>query len=541
MPFQMQLWVVVLNVVLCVSQPPPPMFDPVSGFGDPRVYNLLVCDLNLSNEARLARNQCFQDTKPETIRNAETLCRETLYSDLTDLEFLESICSDNGTLTKMMWRCVFDELGRHYPDVRSNSNKQSLSSLEIDMLYLLRSYLGYGSFFRGFRPRRRYRNTRNRSTVETVKMNPALYHDYQKELSFQKSSLSGTQRTHPLDLSNDGSQQTNFTELLLPVFDNRKLERRSYNYPSRSDYGYTTKVSVNYDEQGDGHRPYELASSRFGDQQQSSDRYRPYGSEGTNFKDQQSSSKYGNYGTEISGHLNQETNISYRPNRSGSNIYDFYGTDSAGHKGQQSLEGYGSGNLTSGQVLSESHGSLVPGNSGHKGQYLYGTFKPYWSSSSNSGDQYSIDNHRFGDSLLGAQNNQDSSAILGAGSFHYGANRRYGSGGKPDFPASTNTYNERSSYSASGSISGSRFGSRSQQNRLANIPRGASKSGSFSNSWYHSFSGRPRFNNVNGYLPQGSRGGNHRADRPGVPRDIESNKFNLPEALYQCLRNILTR
>ncbi|XP_022252122.1 heterogeneous nuclear ribonucleoprotein 1-like isoform X2 [Limulus polyphemus] len=515
-------------------------------------------DLNLSKEARSARDQCFQDTKPETIRNAETLCRETLYSDLTELEFLESICSDNGTLTKMMWRCVYDELGKQYPGVGSKSNKQSLSSLEIDMLYLLRSYLGYGSFFRRFQPRRRYRNTPNRSAMEMVDINQtnfqALYRKYHKEPPSEKSSFSSTHRNYPFNFSNVEPKQTNFTGSLFPISENRKLTRRSYNHPSGLDYGYTTKTSVNYDGQGDGYRRYGSASSSSGDQQQSSDRYRLYGSEDSNSGDRQSSSKHENYGTGISGHSNQQTSNSYLPNRSGNSgsyNYGSYGTDSLGQGGQHSIEGYGSGSLTDGQVSSQSHGSLGSGNSGHRGQDLYDRFKSHGSSSSSFGDRYSIDNHEkygSGDSLLEAQNNQDSSAVSGAGSFHYGANRPYGSGEKSDFQASANTYSEGSSYPASGSISGSHFGTRKQQNRLLNFPRGAFGTGSFSNSWYNSFRGRPgfnRFNNANGYLPQGSGGhgggGNYRVDRPGVSPDVESNKFNLPEALYQCLRNIFQR
>ncbi|XP_076305850.1 uncharacterized protein LOC143222775 [Tachypleus tridentatus] len=74
-----------------------------------RLFNILICNDNVNNGTRVARYKCILDKNPTNVRNAKELCQNQTASDLTDLEFLDAICT-NATVKEQFNTCVNDEL-----------------------------------------------------------------------------------------------------------------------------------------------------------------------------------------------------------------------------------------------------------------------------------------------------------------------------------------------------------------------------------------------------------------------------------------------
>ncbi|XP_076347998.1 uncharacterized protein LOC143245520 [Tachypleus tridentatus] len=487
-----------------------PNFDAVSGFGDPRIFNLVVCDSSLTDEVRVSRNQCFQNTKPEVVRKAELVCREMTYPNATDIEFLESICSDNGTLTKMMWRCIYDEMVQDYPGIKSyskNPTKQSLTPSEVDMLHLLRTYLGYGSFFQGFQPNRlRLRLAR----LLSGKGNPELRDQYQMSY-YQFATDSTFISNRP---SNIQIRQLSFDDNFIPFHKSENTTHspklKSYDVTPDSGYGYTTRVSItfgndyhpygsessNYGGQGPGNnnnRPYGSGSSSYG-WQQSSDSNRPYGSGNSSYGGPQPNNKYYPYGPGGSSYGGPQPNNKYYPYRPGGSSY-------GGQQSGNSNRPYGSGGSSYGGQSSNNHRPYGSGDSSFGGQHTSDTTHPFGEGNSNYGSQSSNINYPYGSwsSLYADQHMNDNNRPYGSGGSSYGGQQSGNSNHPYELGSSGYGYQHASdSYLPYGSGSSSYGGQQSNDNH-----------GSVSTN-HHTSYGPENFSYGNQHSS-----GNYQSNRPG--------------------------
>ncbi|XP_076363591.1 uncharacterized protein LOC143253491 [Tachypleus tridentatus] len=470
------------NLIASVPQPTGPNFDTVSGFGDPRIYNLVVCDPKLKDEVRWTRNQCFQDTKPKIMRDAELMCRQKSHPNLTDISFLDSLCSDNGTLTKMMWRCVYDEMIRQYPGVGSyikDPAQESLNPSEIDLLHLLRTYLGYASFFQGFQSNRLYFRTggtlpRALSSRHSKKLvgfpnargNPprTLASRHKKHVDFYTNGRRNTpfskhttdsflfklehtarvKRSLTGDASHGSEVETyelkprsyvatfgaDYVNGQLPY----TLEDLNYKGDSYGPYGYSYRskqLNNNYHsyrsngssheghQSSDTYRTYGSSTSSYGSPQLS-DSYLPYGFKDRSYGSPQSSDSYRPYGTEGRRYGSPQSSDSYRP-------YGSEGTSYGSPQSSDSYHPYGSGGTSyESPQSSDSYHPYGSGGTSYESPQLSNSFHSYGSEGTSYGSlQSSNSYHPYGSegTSYGSQKSRSSYDSNGSKDLSHGGTR----------------------------------------------------------------------------------------------------------------------
>ncbi|XP_013785097.1 uncharacterized protein LOC106469178 [Limulus polyphemus] len=74
-----------------------------------QLFNALICNENVNNGTRVARYECVLNAKSEDVRNAKQLCQNQTAPGLTDLEFLNQLCT-NATARVEFTTCVKNEL-----------------------------------------------------------------------------------------------------------------------------------------------------------------------------------------------------------------------------------------------------------------------------------------------------------------------------------------------------------------------------------------------------------------------------------------------
>ncbi|XP_022236575.1 stress protein DDR48-like [Limulus polyphemus] len=491
------------------------------------------------------------------------MCRQNSHPNLTDISFLDSLCSDNGTLTKMMWRCVYDEMVQKFPGVGSyikDPAQESLNPSEIDLLHLLRSYLGYGSFFRGFHSSRVYSRTGGtppRALASRHKEHVDFYTDGRRIMPFSKrtadSSLSKLEHTghSKRSLTDDvprgsgikihelkpRSSESGFGNGQLPyTTDGLNYKYDSYRPHGYGGYSYGSKQSNNsyhsywpngssYGSQPDSdiYRPYGSShegqqssdhiygssSSSYGNPH-SSESYRPYGSGGTSYGSPRSSDSYRPYGSEGTSYGSPQSSDTYRP-------YGSEGTSYGSPKSSDTYRPYGSEGTSYGSQKSSgsyrSNGSRDPSHGGISSSNSYGS-----GNSGHDDQNFSVNNRPHGSSV---ENQKKQTSGI-----HYRADRPFGSSGGSDLQGSADNYQGGGVHFSSNSHFTE--GGRQYDYDRSSYPGRRHGENSYAKQWL----GFNRFDR-----PQNGR--NYHGNQQRVFADMEFNQFNLPDVLYHCLRNIM--